>query len=114
MRKILILWAATILFFWGWHFASYYNTGPTFFFSKAFHDHMYGVYANILQIPASEIPVKVAWVFFIDTLIVMGIAALRWYKHWLPQSFAWIKSRLGMKPAGNIASHSDGQVHPAE
>lgn len=123
MRKILILWAATIVFFWGWHFASYYDLGPTFFFSRGFNDHMYGVYSNILQIPASEVPGKIAWVFVFDTFLVFGIAALRWYKHWLPQSWNWIKHKLGfsssyasrdkinMIATGNLAN---GQVHPAE
>lgn len=118
MRKILILWAATILFFWGWHFASYYNTGPTFFLSKAFNDHMYGIYGKILQIPASEVPVKLAWVFFIDTLLVFGIAALRWYKSWLPQSWSWIKHKFGFSGAhaskDKINAIAAGSVHPAE
>lgn len=118
MRKILIFWAATIVFFWGWHFASYYDTGPTFFLSKHFHDNMYGIYANILNVPASEIPVKLAWVFVVDTIIVFGIAALRWYKHWLPQSWNWVKHKLGFQSAyatkGKINTIADGPAHPAE
>lgn len=118
MRKILILWAATIIFFWGWYFMSYYDTGPTFFFTRAFNDHMFNVYANILQIPASEIPIKIAYVFVIDTFIVLGIAALRWYKHWLPQSWNFIKYKLGFSSAyasrDKIKAIADGPAHPAE
>lgn len=118
MRKILILWAATIVFFWGWYFMSYYDMGPTFFFSRAFHDQMFGIYANILQIPASEIPIKLAYVFVVDTLIVFGIAALRWYKHWMPQTWSFIKHKLGFKGAyatkDKINSVVSGQAHPAE
>jgi len=118
MRKILYLWAFTIVFFWGWHFVSYYDLGPTFFFSRGFHDHMYGIYANILQIPASEVPIKVAWVFVIDTLIVFAIAALRWYKHWLPQSWGWTRQKLGLQKRNSadddITERGDGRVRPAE
>jgi phosphoglycerol transferase MdoB-like AlkP superfamily enzyme len=118
MRKILILWAATIVFFWGWYFMSYYNTGPSFFFSRGFHDHMFNVYSNILQIPASEIPMKLAYVFVVDTLIVFGIAALRWYKHWLPQSWNFIKHKLGLSSSyasrDKINAVAGGRVHPAE
>lgn len=123
MRKILILWAATVVFFWGWYFMSYYDTGPTFFFSRAFHEHMFNIYAGILNIPASEIPMKLVYVFVFDTAIVFGIAALRWYKHWLPQTWNFIKQRLGFESShasrekisaivsGPIAN---GPVHPAE
>jgi len=118
MRKILYLWAFTIVFFWGWHFASYHDLGPTFFFSRGFHDHMYGIYGNILQIPASEVPVKIAWVFVIDTFIVLAIAALRWYKYWLPQSMIWIRHRLGLQKTVSVEEKTtdtvDGQAHPAE
>ncbi len=118
MRKILIIWAATVVLFWGWHFVSYYDLGPTFFFSKNFHAHMYGIYAQVLNIPASEVPIKVAWVFVFDTFIVFGIAALRWYKRWLPQLLAFIKSKLGFHKADENDDNSsqivNGPVHPAE
>ena len=118
MSKILIFWAATIIFFWGWYFMSYYNTGPTFFFSRGFNDHIFNIYSSILQIPASEIPMKLAYVFVIDTFIVFGIAALRWYKHWLPQTWNFIKHKLGFQSSyatkERINAVAGGQVHPAE
>ena len=118
MRKILILWAATIVFFWGWYFLSYYDTGPTFFFSRSFHEHMFNIYANILQIPASEIPMKLVYVFVFDTFIVLGIAVLRWYKHWLPQTWNFIKHKLGFQSTyasrSKINTIANGPVHPAE
>ena len=102
---------------------SYYNTGPTFFFSRSFHEHMFNVYSGILQIPAAEIPMKLVYVFIVDTLIVLGIAALRWYKHWLPQTWAFIKQKLGMETSpvadkninGMVSGPvANGPVHPAE
>jgi len=118
MRKIFISWLATIVFCRGWHFASYYDTGPTFYLSREFHDQVYGFYGNMLNIPPSEIPERIAWLLVVDTIIVFGIIALRYYKRWLPQTLNFIKRKLGFKSAyaskDRINSAVSGPVHPAE
>lgn len=98
MRTILILWIIPVVLFWGWYGLSAYDMHyGVFFLTREFHDHIFGLYSNILHMPADEIPVKLAWLFGIDTLIVFGIAALRWYKHWLPQSYAFVRKSLGFQ-----------------
>lgn len=100
MRTILILWIIPVVLFWGWYGLSANDMHyGMFFLSRAFHDHIFQLYSQILHMPADEIPVKLAWLFGIDTLIVFGIAALRWYKHWLPQSYAYIRGVLGFPTA---------------
>ena len=138
MRKILYLWALTIFIFWGWHFASLYDTGPSFVFSLKFHQHIYQVYGNILHMPPADVPLAIAWLFFVDTLIVLGIAALRWYKHWLPQTWTWLRNKVSLAreeqgeevpsiysdlqpqtsriatATPEVKDFATGQVHPAE
>jgi len=96
MRVILILWAIPIILFWGWYGLSANNLHfGVFFLERQFHDLMFNIYSNILGVPAEDIPGWFAWIFFIDTLIILAIAALRWYKHWLPQIINWIKAKTG-------------------
>lgn len=97
MRVVLILWAIPIILFWGWYglSANDINFG-TFFLGREFHDAIFAIYSNILGIPAEEIPALLVGVFVIDTLIILAIAALRWYKLWLPQTIGWIKEKTGI------------------
>ncbi|MEO0328579.1 MAG: DUF6105 family protein [Pseudomonadota bacterium] len=95
MRVVLALWGAPLVLFWGWYGLSAYNINfGLFFLERRFHDAVFGIYSNILGIPAEEIPLLVAKLLVIDTLIILAVAALRWYKKWLPQSIAWIKSQF--------------------
>lgn len=118
MRKLFMSWLATIVFFRGWHVASYYDTGPTFFLSRQFHDQVYAFYGKILDIPPSEIPERIFWLLVVDTLIVLSIVALRYHKKWLPQTLSFIKQKLGIKTStvsqDKINQVVSGQVHPAE
>lgn len=129
MRTILILWIIPVVSFWGWYglSANDINFG-LFFLTREFHDHLFSIYSQILQMPADEIPVKLAWLFGIDTLIVFGIAALRWYKAWLPQSWNYVREKVSGNPAETAfdarmdrvlttstpVSSPAGRVHPAE
>lgn len=100
MRTILILWIIPVVLFWGWYGLSANDLHyGVFFLTRGFHDHVFALYSQILQMPAEEIPVKLAWLFAIDTLIVFGIAALRWYKHWLPQSYDYIRGVVWARPS---------------
>ncbi|MEM7214250.1 MAG: DUF6105 family protein [Pseudomonadota bacterium] len=97
MRIILILWAIPLILFWGWYGLSAYDMNfGLFFLEREFHDLIFGIYSRILGIPAEEIPAWLAWIFFVDTLIILAVSALRWYKHWLPQTVGWIKKRTGL------------------
>lgn len=99
MRVILILWLIPVVLFWGWYGLSANNMHfGWFFLTRGFHDHLFVIYGNILHMPPEEVPEKLAWVFGIDTVIVFGIAALRWYKKWLPQSWNWFLGLIGRGP----------------
>lgn len=97
MRVLLIMWIIPVVLFWGWYGLSANNMHfGWFFLTRGFHDHLFGIYGSILQMPPEEVPEKLAWVFGIDTVIVFGIAALRWYKKWLPQTWDWIQRTFGI------------------
>ncbi len=97
MKVILVLWALPIVLFWGWYGLSANDINLGFFFlERRFHDLVFNLYSQILHVPADAIPALLAGVFFVDTLIILGIAALRWYKLWLPQSIKWVKEKTGL------------------
>lgn len=99
MRVILILWAIPLILFWGWYGLSAYDLNfGLHFLSRDFHDLMFRIYSNMLGMPPEEIPIRIAQVFFIDSLFVFGAAALRWYKSWLPQTLAWFRELFTGKP----------------
>ena len=96
MRIILILWFIPLILFWGWYGLSAHDVDLGYFFlTRGFHDHIFTIYGNILNMPAQDVPVAMAWVFFLDTLIVLGIAALRWHKSWFPGLKAKVSTLLG-------------------
>ena len=85
----------------------------------------------MLGIPAADVPLLIAWIFFVDTAIILAIAALRWYKSWLPQTIAWCKRIAGMsekerdyvneiyqpmvlKGGNRLTDFPSGQAPPAE
>jgi len=86
MRIVLLLWGFPIVFFWGWYFLSLNDMHfGMFFLSRAFHDHLFVIYGNILQMDPQSVPGALAWLFAVDTLIVVGLAALGKYrKLWFP------------------------------
>ena len=87
MRIILILWFIPLFIFWGWYALSAYDLHMgMFFLTRQFHDHLFGIYASILHLPREDVPLAIAGVFAFDSMLVLGIAALRWYKKWLPET----------------------------
>jgi len=130
MRVILILWLIPVVLFWGWYGLSANNINfGLFFLTRGFHDHIFQIYGSILHMPPADVPVALAWIFGIDTLIVFGVAALRWYKHWLPQTYAYLKRLVVGEPSqenleqrvenvllhsGHLKTSSTGPGHPAE
>ena len=94
MRTILILWALPIVIFWGWYGLSAYDIHFGLnFLTRAFHDQLFVIYGNIMHLPPEDVPWALAWLFTVDTLILFGVAALRWYKKWLPQSWNWLSGK---------------------
>ena len=89
MRVILILWFIPVFVFWGWYALSVndLNMGM-FFLTRQFHDHLFGIYASILHLPREDVPVAIAGVFAFDSILVLGLAALRWYKKWMPVKYS--------------------------
>ncbi len=131
MRIILILWAIPIILFWGWYALSVNDMHfGNLFLSRLFHDHMFQIYGNMLNMPPEEVPAKIAGVFIFDTGLLFSIAAFRWRKSWLPGTLAWFRDVSGwdvehgstteplidgffygdQSPIGN----SVGQARPAE
>jgi hypothetical protein len=99
MRAILGMWIFSVVFFWGWYFLSVNDMHfGMFFLSRGFHEHLFQIYGNMLHMAPEEVPEKIAWLFAIDTVIVFGIAALRWYKSWLPQTIARVREFFGYGP----------------
>lgn len=87
MRIILILWSAPLVLFWGWYGLSANDISfGTVFFSRQLHDAVFEIYSRTLGVPASEIPSMLAWACFVDTLLIVSIAAWRWREHWTPQA----------------------------
>ncbi len=118
MRIILILWALPVIFFWGWYALSLHDISfgiPAF--SRAFHDQMFIVYGQLLQMPPAEVPAAIAGVFAFDTALLLAIAAFRWRKGWYPQTLVWLRDISGWDYEHGLAAPemiSAGPAHPAE
>lgn len=110
MRLVIILWAIPVILFWGWYGLSVndWHFG-LYFLERRFHDFVFHIYSQQLGMPANEIPAMIAWVFIVDTALVFGAAALRWYKAWLPQTYHWIRDKLAMLQGAEAASVNHSQ-----
>ena len=97
MRLILILWIIPIVVFWGWYGLSANDMSMGFFFfTRAFHDHMFRLYGSMLGVPSEEVPMLIAGTFAFDTMLLVGISALRWHKKWFPQAKGWVFEALNI------------------
>lgn len=125
MRTIFLLWLFPIVFFWGWHFLSVYDVGGVFFLTQDFNNHIYGLYGSILQMPADDVPWALAWVFFIDSVILFfGVAIIAWWKSWFYPLMNFVRTKILRLPPKfpnaksakeNLATAKPvGPVHPAE
>ena len=131
MRVIFILWLIPLVLFWGWYGLSAYDINFGYFFlSRVFHDHLFEIYGGILNMPAENVPIALAWIFAIDTVMVFfGVAAIRWYKLWLPPMYGKLKRVFTGKPQPKmleerveavlarketVKSDLVGPAHPAE
>ncbi len=81
-------------FFWGWYGLSANDLSMGMhFFSRDLHDQVFGLYSNILNIPADELATMAAKACIVDTFIVLGILAVRYRKSWMPAVFDWMNAR---------------------
>ncbi len=98
MRVILILWFIPLFLFWGWYALSVNDIHMgVLFLTRQFHDHLFDIYAAILHMPREDVPLAIAGVFAFDSVLVLGLAALRWYKKWLPAHMsAAVDERIGV------------------
>ena len=111
MRIILILWAAPIILFWGWYGLSANNMHfGSLYLSRPFHDQIFMIYAHVLNIPATDIPLKLAWIFVVDTLLILALAAFRWRAKWFPQTLKWVRIKLNQIKADEGTSANAHQV----
>jgi len=127
MRTVFLLWLFPIVFFWGWHFLSYFDVGGVFFLTRGFYDHIYTLYGSILQMPAEDVPVALAWIFIIDSIILFfGVAIIAWWKSWFYPLMNFVRTRFLGLPPKEIKPKSEpkteeaakatpvGPVYPAE
>lgn len=121
MRVILVLWFIPILLFGGWYSLSLNDVNFGFFFlERQFHDLIFMIYGNMLNMPPEEVPALIAGVFAVDTLAIFGIAAVRWHRHWVPHTVGWVKSVSGYEQELNVAEPAEvptdelAQLRPAQ
>ena len=80
-----------LVFFWGWYGLAVNDISlGTTFFSRQMHDLIFGIYGNLLGMEPENVPLLLAKTFAFDTVLVFGLAALRWHKSWLPQTKSWV------------------------
>lgn len=78
MRYILLFWALPLGLFWGWFFLSYNDINfGLLFLSRQFHDFSFAIYGNLIGIDPQTIPALVAKACVVDTLLIMGVFAIR-------------------------------------
>ncbi len=110
MRYILLFWALPLGLFWGWFFLSYHDVNfGLLFLSRAFHDFSFAIYGNMLGIDPATIPGLVAKACVVDTLIIVGIYAVRRRR----DIVEWVRERRSVMAAFAPADAID-RAPPAE
>lgn len=79
MKLLLILWGLPVTLLTSWYTLSYYDINfGTQFLSRDMHDLVFLIYGHMLGMEPEAIPPLVLKAIVIDSLIVFGIALLRW------------------------------------
>ncbi len=90
MKWLLLAWLIPVALIGGWYGLSYHDIHFGFvMLSRRAHDLVFQIYGNILGMPPQDIPPLLFKAIVIDTLIVMGIVALRYRK----AIIAWIRAK---------------------
>ena len=78
MRWILGIWAAPLVIFWGWYFLSLGNMHFGYaMLSRPFHDLVFELYGEMLNMDPAVIPGLAAKACIVDTLFLLAIWAFR-------------------------------------
>ncbi|NDV88621.1 hypothetical protein GTW51_18120 [Aurantimonas aggregata] len=93
MRTLLVLWLAPLAIFWSWYFLSL-NDVSDLVFSRALHDHVFGIYGEMLGIDPAEIPPMIAKALVVDSVILGAIIAFRRRR----RIAAWWRQRGAAEP----------------
>ena len=110
MKLLLLFWGAPLGFFWGWYFLSLYDINMgTMFLSRDLHDLVFQVYGEILGVDPAAVPAMVAKACMVDTLIVLGLYALRRRRD-LWAAFTRLRAALSVP----VAVREADPVPPAE
>ncbi|HEX2020162.1 MAG TPA: DUF6105 family protein [Aurantimonas sp.] len=94
MRALFWLWFTPLAVFWSWYFLSLNDAGGVFF-SRALHDHVFGIYGDMLGIDPAEIAPLIARALVVDTFILAGIVAFRRRR----RIAEWWRQRRAAEPA---------------
>ncbi|MEM8750122.1 MAG: DUF6105 family protein [Pseudomonadota bacterium] len=96
MRTFLILWLTPLALLGGWYGLSSNDISlGTTIFSRATHDQVFGIYANILNVEPEVLPGMLARTIIFDCFLVGLIIAYRKRAIILP----WFKQRVLQRPA---------------
>ena len=95
MKWFLLAWLIPVALIGGWYGLSYNDLHFGFvILSRRAHDLVFQIYGNILGMPPEDIPPLVLKAIVIDTLIVVGIVALRYRK----AIAAWVRAKRSVYP----------------
>jgi len=106
MRWLLFFWALPLALFWGWYFLSLNDVHMGYaMLTRESHDMVFDLYSKLLavisheymgeaiMIAPADIPILVAKACVIDTLLLLGILALRRRKAIL----GWLRERRALQ-----------------
>lgn len=78
MRYIFAIWAAPLVLFWGWYFASINDMHFGYWMlSRQFNLAIFELYGELLGVDPATIPWMMGKAFLVDTLIILAIWAYR-------------------------------------
>ena len=94
MRALFWFWFTPLAVFWSWYYLSLNDAGAIFF-SRELHDHVFGIYGDLLGIDPHSIAPMIAKALVIDSFILGGIVAFRRRR----RIAEWWRQRRAAEPA---------------
>lgn len=78
MKLLLVFWALPLLILGFWYYLSSNNLHFGFFMlTREAHDMVFGLYANMLGLPADILPPLVLRAVIVDSLLLFGLLVFR-------------------------------------
>jgi len=100
MRYFFIFFVIPMSLFWGWYLLAYHDVGlGTPIFTRQAHDHVFGIYGQILGIDPDTIAPMVARACVVDGSILLAIIAFRRRK----KIKSWLAEKKLFQPAAPSA-----------